>query len=273
MQKITEKITVAGHTAELMGYTIEKKNDWGVQDKHATIIICPGGGYHFVLDREADSVALKLITMGYNAFVLNYTCQVRYPVALEQLVQSVKLVRDNADEWNVREDKIIIMGMSAGGHLAASLGVKWNSDELKQMGYKPEEIEPNGLVLSYPVITTNKNFWHQGSFEQILGKDGIEDEKALANQSLEKLVTKDVPPVFMWHTFEDKAVPMENSLLFASALRKAGVSTEYHIFPHGPHGLALANEETARVGRPEDIEPQAAQWVDLFHSWMQALLK
>ena len=75
---------------------------------------------------------------------------------MEQLVQSVKLVRDNADEWNVREDKIIIMGMSAGGHLAASLGVKWNSDELKQMGYKPEEIEPNGLVLSYPVITTNK---------------------------------------------------------------------------------------------------------------------
>ena len=116
------------------------------------------------------------------------------------------------------EDKIIIMGMSAGGHLAASLGVKWNSDELKQMGYKPEEIKPNGLVLSYPVITTNKDFWHQGSFEQILGKDGIEDEKALANQSLEKLVTKDVPPVFMWHTFEDKAVPMENSLLFASAL-------------------------------------------------------
>ena len=115
MQKITEKITVAGHTAELMGYTIEKKNDWGVQDKHATIIICPGGGYHFVSDREADPVALKLITMGYNAFVLNYTCQVRYPVALEQLAQSVKLVRDNADEWNVREDKIIIMGMSAGG--------------------------------------------------------------------------------------------------------------------------------------------------------------
>lgn len=273
MQKITEKITVAGYTAELMGYTIEKKNDWGVQDKHATIIICPGGGYHFVSDREADPVALKLITMGYNAFVLNYTCQVRYPVALEQLAQSVKLVRDNADEWNVREDKIIIMGMSAGGHLAASLGVKWNSDELKQMGYKPEEIKPNGLVLSYPVITTNKDFWHQGSFEQILGKDGIEDEKALANQSLEKLVTEDVPPVFMWHTFEDKAVPMENSLLLASALRKAGVSTEYHIFPHGPHGLALANEETARVGRPEDIEPQAAQWVDLFHSWMQALLK
>jgi len=140
---------------------------------------------------------------------------------------------------------------------------------------KKENYQPNGLILSYPVITSGE-FAHRGSFINALGSKmqngdvsmnltGAQTEEFLG---LEHQVTDKVPPVFMWHTFEDETVPLENSLLFAQALRKAGVSLEYHIFPKGGHGYSLANMLTAT---PElrEIEPQCEQWMELCKNWIK----
>ncbi len=128
-----------------------------------------------------------------------------------------------------------------------------------------ERYQPNGMILAYPVITSGA-FAHRGSFENLMGEQA--DAELERELSLENQVTDKVPPVFMWHTIEDGSVPLENSLLFAAALRKAGVNFEYHVFPHGGHGYALATRETAMKGGVE-IEPQCEQWMDLCKNWLK----
>lgn len=138
-----------------------------------------------------------------------------------------------------------------------------------------KDYQPNGEILAYPVITSGE-FAHRGSFVKIMGSEaeqgyaplGLSATELEEKLSLEKQVTSDFPPTFMWHTFEDGAVPLENSLFFAEALRKAGVNFEYHVFPHGGHGYALATKETA-MKEGKEINDQCAQWIDLFKSWMK----
>ena len=136
-----------------------------------------------------------------------------------------------------------------------------------------KDYQPNGEILAYPVITSGK-FAHRGSFVKIMGSEaeqgyaGLSATELEEKLSLENQVTSDFPQTFMWHTFEDGAVPLENSLFFAEALRKAGVNFEYHVFPHGGHGYALATKETA-MKEGKEINAQCAQWIDLFKSWMK----
>lgn len=234
------------------------------------ILICPGGGYSHVSPREGEPIAFQFLASGCHAAVLNYDVSEEnvFPNHLVELAKAVAAVRKNAKEYMVDPDKIIVAGFSAGGHLAASLGCFWNKEFLqKEMGsLTPEDYKPNGLMLAYPVITSGE-FAHRGSFECLLGKDANDKEK-LSFVSLEKQVTEDVPPVFMWHTFEDGAVPLENSLLFADALRKANVNFEYHVFPHGGHGYALATQETLSIYAKE-LDPQIPQWIGLAKKWVE----
>ena len=144
------------------------------------ILVCPGGAYGYTSDREAEPLALQFLSMGYHAVVLRYsTAPARFPEALLQLAQAVAILRENASEWGINAEKIVIQGSSAGGHLAACLGVFWNRPFLSmRLGVPAEQIRPNGLMLSYPVITSGKN-GHQGSFVNLLGS---------AYQDLEKLI-------------------------------------------------------------------------------------
>ena len=190
-----------------------------------------------------------------------------FPAALLDLCEAVHYVRTHASQWHVDENRVIVGGFSAGGHLAASLGVYWNSDLIKEfLPYDKESIRPNGLLLSYPVIVSGE-FAHQGSIEYVVGSSTRFSEKDV---SLQNLVTQDVPPVFMWHTFEDTCVPLENSLEFALALRKKGVPLEYHVFRRGIHGLSLATAETAG-SFARGIQTECSVWPDLFASWAATL--
>lgn len=233
------------------------------------VLVCPGGGYEHVSVREGEPIALHFLTAGCHAAVLWYDISkqgVEHPQELLELAEAVAYIREHADEYSIDQDKIIVAGFSAGGHLAASLGCFWHEEWLEQeMNLSKELYQPNGLILAYPVITSGE-FAHRGSFVNLMGKKASgELEEQL---SLENHVTEKVPPVFMWHTFEDASVPLENSLMFAAALRKAGVNFEYHVFPHGGHGCALATEETAmREGK--EIEPQCAQWMELCKNWLR----
>lgn len=232
------------------------------------ILICPGGAYSSTSDREAEPLALQFLSMGYHAAVLRYsTVPARFPEALLQLAQAVATLRANAAEWGIDPERIAVQGSSAGGHLAASLGVFWNCPFLSdRLGMPSEQIKPNGLMLCYPVITSGEK-GHQGSFINLLGSDYADLEKRSA-VSLETQVTKQTPPTFLWHTATDEAVPVENSILFFQALRSAGVSAEMHIYPVGSHGLVLATEETAGPNG-EWVQEACKSWIRLAQDWMK----
>ena len=138
--------------------------------KRPVIVICPGGAYCMTSDREAEAIAVRFMGMGYHAVVLRYSvAPARYPVALRQLAKTVALLRENSDKWHIEKNKIIVSGFSAGGHLAASLGVFWNTEELAGItGMENERIRPNGMILNYPVITSGKA-GHEESFRNLLG--------------------------------------------------------------------------------------------------------
>ncbi len=226
------------------------------------VLICPGGGYAMTSPREAEPIALQMNSIGLHACVLRYSCAPAvFPTALNQLAKSVKLIRESADKWKVDPNKIVVLGFSAGGHLTASLGTFWNKEFLlRDLNVDMEEIKPNALVLSYPVITSGE-FAHQGSFENLLG-ERMMDSNWRQLVSLEKQVDETMPKSFIWHTFEDQDVPVENSLYLATAMRRAKVPFALHVFEKGGHGLALGTKESGEV--VTEVQP----WIKLAGDWI-----
>ena len=255
--------------ARLSLYIQENYPELYGERKRPMILICPGGGYEHVSVREGEPVAFQFLAAGYHAAVLQYDVVgdgMEHPLPLLELAWTVAYIREHADAYAIDKDKIIVAGFSAGGHLAGCLGCFWAQDWFsKRSGMEKSSYRPNGLILAYPVITWGA-YAHRPSFERLMVTQSSEELAMLL--SLEKQVTDKVPPVFMWHTCEDTSVPLENSLLFARALRKAGVRFEYHVFPQGIHGLSLATEETTMLDK-NAIEPQCEQWVSLCKNWIK----
>ena len=237
--------------------------------KRPAIVICPGGGYGHLSDREAEPVALTFAAMGFNAFVVWYRLAPnRHPAPLHDVAAAVAWVSAHAAEQLGDPDAIAVAGFSAGGHAAGSLGVRWHDAALMaQADLTPEAVRPNALVLCYPVITGGR-FAHRGSFVNLTGS---EDMAVHQQHSLEALVTPDTPPTFLWHTWEDGAVPVENTMLMATALRRNKVLTETHIFPHGGHGLALAKPLTSTS--PAQNIPECAKWPEMAVRFLRDVLK
>lgn len=234
--------------------------------KRPAVIICPGGGYFFRSDRENEPVALALLARGYQVFVLNYSVRVSYPAQLLEAAATFALIRKHADAFHVRPDAVSIMGFSAGGHVAATIGTLWHEPVIEEtLGVAAKDVRPDALLLCYPVISGGEKA-HRGSFDTVTGGDAALLEKL----SLENAVSESTPPTFLWHTMSDDTVPVENSLMFASALTAHGVPFELHIFPKGPHGLSLANEETCSPSA-DRINPHAAQWFDLCDKYLKTM--
>ena len=179
----------------------------------------------------------------------------------------MSILKKNSEKWLISDDQVYVMGFSAGGHLAASLGVFWNSGRLAGItGLKPEEMRPAGMILSYPVITSGEKA-HRRSIHELLGEKD-EDPEFLELVSLEKQVTADTPKTFLWHTLTDETVPVENSLLLAQAMIREGVKLELHIYPLGGHGLALALRETAG-DQEKNYVPYCSSWISMAQEWME----
>ncbi len=233
--------------------------------KRGAVLICPGGAYWHTSPREAEPIALKFVSAGYHSFVLHYSVAPRkHPQLLHDLSRAMCIIRQNSDKWNVETESIAVCGFSAGGHLAASLGVHWNKDfAYDQDGIIQGMNKPNALILCYPVITSGE-YKHAGSFVNLLGENpGIMLTELM---SLEKQVGPHTPVTFLWHTFEDSAVHIENSILFAKALKKNNIPFEYHVYPYGCHGLSLATEETDENGLCVNLH--ASSWMDLCVKWL-----
>ncbi len=228
------------------------------------IVICPGGGYGYVsVSREGEPIARKFASAGFQTFVLDYEVKtLPYPSHLLLAGKAVALVREHAEEWHIDPNKVFVIGFSAGGHLAGSLGVLWNRDYVKAALNTEREHRPNGMILCYPVITSGE-YAHRGSFDNLLLER--KSEALLKETSLELQVSAETVPAFIWHTFEDASVPIENALLMATALRKNNIPFELHTFPHGGHGLSLANDQVG--GGPQEC----AVWADMAIRWAKEL--
>ncbi len=258
-----------GFTPSLSTYILDNPDEINPERKRPFVLVCPGGGYAFRSAREGEPIAIKMNGYGFDAAVLSYSvAPMDFPAAFLDLCEAVRAVRANAAEWGVDPERVFVLGCSAGGHLAASLAVWWNTDVARRyLPYRARDIRPSGICLCYPVITSGA-FRHEGSMANLLGKKN--DTPETRNEvSIENLVNEDVPPVFIWHTETDEAVPVENSLLFAQALRAKRIPYELHVFARGPHGLSLATEETAREA--SQIAPECAVWPDLFAAWVNAM--
>lgn len=212
------------------------------------VIICPGGAYRWISEREGEPVAQAFAAHGISTFVLSYTCadDGYFPCALIEAFTAVRCVRSRAKEWRIDPNRIFLCGFSAGGHAAASAGVFWNHRLAERLGFTGNTHRPDGLILGYPVITSGPDA-HRESFVNLLGP--AYSDGALELVSLERRVTPDTPRTFLWHTARDDSVPARNALLFADALIKNGVETELHIYPRGEHGLSTARFDVLTEGR------------------------
>lgn len=250
-----------GCRAVLCCYAADISEEIGLKKKPA-VLICPGGGYDYISDREGEPIAFALLAKGIQCFVLKYTVQKAFPTNLLEAAAAMAYIRAHAEEFDINPDRVFCMGFSAGGHLAASLAVHWNRDFVKDaMGFT-EEHKPNGSLLCYPVISATDT--HQGSIDNLCRNDASDEFKELI--SLEKQVNKDTPQTFLWHCADDGCVPASNSLRYAEALNAQGISYELHIYPEGGHGLALANDVTAKT--EIQINKECEDWIRLAVNWI-----
>jgi acetyl esterase/lipase len=263
------KLQADGQEATLTTYLLNNTPEIDEDRTRPLVILCPGGAYRFVSEREAEPIAIQLNARGIHVAILRYSIYpAKFPTALTQLAKSVAYAREHAKEWNVTSDRIIVMGFSAGGHLAASLGTLWQEPFLEEiMGTSKENYKPNGLLLSYPVITSGE-YAHRDSFVALL-QDRYDE--LVDQMSLEKRVTEFTPPTFLWHTFEDTAVPIENALYFTQALNEVKVPFELHIYPKGWHGLSLASEETRSRYDKGALPTECQTWITLAGTWINNL--
>lgn len=258
------------------------------QVRRPAIIVCPGGGYRFCSEREAEPIALRFLSEGFNVFVVWYRVHESnapgkdhdarnwykespdhvFPMMQHDAGAAIAYVRSHAQELHTDPDRIFILGFSAGGHLAASVAALWNhADIWQEIHLTPETVRPNAAVLCYPVIVADEDA-HRGSLENLSGSKSVADHQPY---SILNWVSSDYPPTFLWHTFTDPTVPVQNSLRMALALADVGVKTEMHIFPEGTHGLSLANEMIAPPGKPELIVPACQIWPELAAKFLKSL--
>jgi acetyl esterase/lipase len=219
------------------------------------VVIFPGGAYFCHADYEGEGYAAMINTLGLDAFVVHYrVLPERFPLPLLDARRAVRFIRANADKFGLDKDKMLVMGSSAGGHLAALLSTYYDEiegecvDEIDR-----EDYMPNGQILCYPVVCSDENVGHMGSYENLLG-DKFHEKDSL---SPELLVSEKTPKAFIWHTSSDELVNVINSYRYAEALAEHDIPCELHVFPVGRHGSALA---------PNNV--YVSSWIELLRKWL-----
>jgi acetyl esterase/lipase len=224
------------------------------------VVIAPGGGYqHLSMVREGSDVAAWLNSHGVAAFVLKYRLGMKYhsPIELGDAQRAIRTVRASAAKYGIAPDHIGIWGFSAGGHLAASAGTMFDTGNATVAdAVEHESSRPDFMILAYPVITMQEPYAHKGSRTYLLGDAPTQAEEDAMSPELH--VTAQTPPAFLFSTTDDHTVPVLNTVMFYTALVKAGVPAEMHIFQHGGHGSGLA-----------PANPQLRPWTDMLIKWMR----
>lgn len=239
-----------------------KKNSTG-----EAVVICPGGGYGILAyDWEGSDIARWLNSEGIAAFVLKYRLPgsksniVPHKSPLMDAQRAMRMVRSNAEKWNVDPGKIGIMGFSAGGHLASTLSTHFDvGDPSSDDPVEQESCRPDFSVLIYPVISFTGEFSHSGSRKALLGEDA--DPELVSHYSNELQVTEETPPAILIHSDDDTVVPVENSIVYYKALRANKLTSELHIYPYGGHGFSLAIGQGHLSTWPDRV----IEWIKYIH--------
>jgi len=235
------------------------------------VVVCPGGGYNMLSDREAEPVAFNFLALGYHAFVLRYSIgdHAAWPNPVADLSRAVTLIREHSEEWNLMPDRIAVCGFSAGGHLAACLGTLWNHPEISGYCLINGDNHPNALILGYPCILYDPE-WYPEIYQKLTGNR--RDEEMSKILSCEKNVGDHTPPVFIFHTYSDNCVPVEHSMAFANAMITADRPVELHIFQNGIHGISLGTEVTSS-GHKSMVNADASAWFPMAAAWLRDLFE
>lgn len=237
--------------------------------RYPAVLICPGGAYAFVSEREAEPIALSFLAHGIQCFVLQYHVapQAHYPVFQLEAAAAMAWIRSNADRYQILPDCISILGFSAGGHLAGSYSTHWSEPLYHETLQLPVELlRPNGMILCYGALSSATLKAHEGSMRNMLGDQDSPEMRQMLSTELH--INDQTPPAFLWHTFSDSCVPVENSLMVANALTEHHIPFEMHIYPEGEHGLALSNWLT--TSQPESGLPprKPSRWIAECADWV-----
>lgn len=252
------RMTLPGHEdATLEGYILDCAMTLGQYAQRPAILVCPGGGYVYCANSEAEPVAMGFAARGFHSFVLRYSTghEAKGFAPLEEVSWAIGYIREHAEEWHIDPQKIVTCGFSAGGHLALSAGVL-------------AENKPNAMILGYPAVSAPNIPGADFMLKLLTGKKHPTDEDA-AHLDLLAQVTKETPPVFVVATAEDMLTGF-GALPLAQKYSSLGLPYELHIFGHGPHGYSLANETTCD-GSSRYLNAAFAQWQDLSVQWLHKI--
>lgn len=262
------KLMVKNYTEDgrvhLTGYLWEQDILFRGKRKRPAVLICPGGAYKYCAVREMDPVALAFAAKGYHTFILSYSVG-DYAAGfrpMEEVDRAIGTIREHAEQWGIIADQVIIVGFSAGGHLALAGGLRTKH-------------RANAMILGYPVTDTGLLDGLESTkdplIRALIGENQVTAER-LGEIDMLRYVSKDAPPLFLFNTFKDEILVREHCLRLVSQYSKLGVPCEYHLYQEGAHGLSLANEVTAG-GSPQMEVPQVSGWFELAAEWLKDILK
>lgn len=288
----TISLNESEHPVTLTAYLTAETGELHQIAPRPTVVVCPGGAYLGLSDREAEPVALRFAAMGYQAFVLRYSvygeelfpekqvipkAHCRFPEPVRDIARAMEVIHRHAEAWGVDGRRIVLCGFSAGAHNVAMYSVYWNTPLIQNaVQVEAEALRPAAAILGYTLsdYTFLQNSpkeplargLFQASMVAYLGQKEP-DSQALEAVSPCRLVNADTPPMFLWATCEDELVPVQHSLRMAHALADQGIAFELHIYEGGDHGLSLANQASAVAQSQTDAN--AAGWVTLAEAWLQ----
>ena len=277
-------------------YIMDSEINYREYRKRPAILVAPGGAYAVHATKESEPVAIQFMQMGYQVFVLKYSVgsdrsrpekgiikSAVYPLQAVEMLEALHIVKEHADEWNIDKNRIFLMGFSAGGHVCASCGVRWNDPAIvKQLSFRPkkDELKAAGIVLGYPFLVPNSDEFFkkhplkavekvQHIMNYVLYQSDFPSQKDVEKVNLINYISQDTVPMFLWHSIDDQVIDAGNSTRFISKLLEYGISAEYHLFGHGEHGKALENSLTHK--RDEMIDHHLNSWISLADYWMNRI--
>ena len=206
------------------------------------MLVCPGGGYSFCSEREAEPVAYRFLSEGFNCFILNYTVNQKYPKPHLDLALVFAYIRKHEKEFDLLPNSLSLVGFSAGGHLVGSYGYLYK--ELAELLNEDEcLLRPLSITMGYPVITLTKEYTHEGTRDIISNNE----KELLDKLEIVNHVKADYPPTFIWTTLDDDLVPSKNTIMMEEALKRNNIKHHAIIFESGWHGSSIVNRSCSRA--------------------------